>query len=227
MTCFFWNQYCILTFMRSHTCHQFRSSAQEMKRSTTWLPGRWLNFEHLGPLLSNMNLVWTLGMLRCHIKPAACINIHLTPAKGPHLTSPRPLPHLDACHLIRETETWALSNLSASLHPSPLVRPVQLLPCHPQYLFLWLSFAFFWLRKCSFAMISGVKIFACVYLMCHIAAEVILFCVIYSTVDGNVLPLCYREVKFSVSWACQGWESHKSPIVQIGEQTLLQRYNTS
>jgi len=86
----------------------------EMKLSTTWLPDRCLNFVHLGPLLCNMYLVWPLGMLGCHIKPAACINTHLTPAEGS-------FPLLDAGHLIRETETWALSNLSASLHPSPLV----------------------------------------------------------------------------------------------------------
>lgn len=227
MTCFFWNQYCILTFMQSHTCHQFRSSAQKMKQSATWLPGRWLNFEHLGPLLSNMNVVWPLGMLRCHIKPAACINIHLTPAEGPFLTSPCPPPHLDACHLIRETETWALSNLSASLHPSPLVLPPQLLPCHRNIFSHNYHFPFSGWGSVVFEMISEVKIFACVYLMRHIAAEVVLFCVIYSTVDGNVLPLCSREVKFSISWACQGWVPYKSPIVQIREQTLLQRYNTS
>lgn len=35
-----------------------------------------------------MYLVWPLGMLRCHIKPAACINIHLTPAEE---STPPPL----------------------------------------------------------------------------------------------------------------------------------------
>ncbi len=44
--------------------------------------------------------------------------------------------HFDACHLIKETETWALSNLSASLHPSPLVLPLQLLMRPPAMYFL-------------------------------------------------------------------------------------------
>lgn len=172
-----------------------------MKRSTTWLPGRCLNFVHLGPLLSITYLVWPWGMLRCHIKPAACINTHLAPAEGSLL--PR---------LLRSFRCLSSNQRDRNLSPLQPVRFTPPFPICPPTTAVNASTSNVFSSKCRspfsdwwsvvFEMISGVKILACVYLMYQNAAEIVLFCVNYSTVEGNVLPLCSWEVKFSISCAC-------------------------
>lgn len=92
--------------MRQETPLPFQSSAHDVQTITL------MNFMNLDPMLSHSYLVWPRGMQHCHIKPVAFINTHLIPAEDLS-----PLAHLDAFCVIRVTDTWALSNLSVSLHP--------------------------------------------------------------------------------------------------------------
>lgn len=143
-------------------------------------------------------------MPRCHINPNLASTHASSQLKG--LSWPAAFAQLDQRN--RNLSHLQPVHFTPPLHSCPLTTPVTTSSI--------ICFIFF----VSFALKSfGGKTFACGYLMCRIVAEVILFSVNYSTVDWNVLPLWSRKVKFSVLWACQGYEPHKSSIVQSGEQT--------
>lgn len=176
------NRHCVLTFMRSHTCRQLDP-----------VPERWSNPRHGCQADAWTLCIWAHGWairILWGIEEFYAVTLNLLLASSrtsPHLRAlswPAPFAHLDACHLIRETETWAVSNLSASLHSCSQHS------CYPTVIM-------------SFLISAGIEEVQNDFRRClHASNTEVVLRVNYSTADGNVLPLCPREVKFSISWAC-------------------------